>query len=367
MITMTTGKMNKEFKAAVAMSGGVDSSVTALLLKQAGCDVIGLTMQIWPRPDEDRGCCSLSAVEDARRVAAHLDIPHYVLNFREPFEHAVVDYFCSEYLNGRTPNPCIECNRVIKFQLLLERVLSYGYDFLATGHYARVSLNEDGRYRLLTGIDPAKDQTYFLYPVGQRELAHLLFPLGTLTKPQVREIARRHSLPVAEKPESQEICFVTDGRYADFLEQRCGEQLKPGFIRMRDDGRILGRHQGIHRFTLGQRKSLGIPAQGTPVYVTAIDAAAHTIWVGKQSDLYSTRFTADNAVYMTGRPPAAPFDAQVKIRSAAPAVPALITPLTSDRFDVLMSEPQRAITPGQSAVLYDGENVIGGGLIQSVL
>ena len=350
-------------KVIVAMSGGVDSSVAALLLKEQGYEVVGITMQIWQAADARTGvCCSQDAVNDARRVAAQLGIPHYVFNFRDEFKRRVIDYFCQEYLQGRTPNPCIACNRYLKFKSLLSKALNMQAEFIATGHYARIIRNESsGRLGLFAGLDPTKDQSYALYTLNQCQLEHTLFPLGTYPKSEIRQIAQTAGLAVADKGESQDLCFVANGRYGDFVDSYPGLKLVYGQFRS-TDGTILGPHQGIHHYTIGQRKGLGL-ALGYPAYVVGIDADTGTVWVGKNPELFRSGLTAEYVNYISGIPLAAPVRLSAKIRYLAPRVPARVTPLDQDRIQVDFDTPQRAITPGQAVVLYDGEEVIGGGTI----
>lgn len=350
----------------VAMSGGVDSSVAALLLKNEGYHVIGVTMQIWPQSeDKAKACCSLEAVDDARRVASKLDIPYYVMNFRQEFAEKVIAPFCDEYLRGRTPNPCIACNKHLKFDSMMNKARALGADYIATGHYVRNDYEpKTQQWVLKNGVDPTKDQSYALYNVTQDQLAHTLFPLGKYRKAKVREIADREGLPVAHKAESQDICFV-EGTPGDFIETYC--QLKDtgshGAI-VDSEGNNLGRHKGIYRYTIGQHKGLGL-ALGYSVYVTAIDAKTNTIQVGREEALYRAGLLADNVHFISGFFPKHTRDIQVKIRYNAPKVPAMLIPGSGGTVEVVFREKQRAITPGQAVVFYDGENVLGGGTIRS--
>lgn len=349
----------------VAMSGGVDSSVAALLLKQQGYDVVGITMQIWPQSgDNSRACCSLDAVHDARRVAWELDIPHYVLNFRDEFQAKVIDYFCQEYLKGRTPNPCIACNRYIKFESLLRKSLALGADYIATGHYARISWDETtNKYCLLTGIDANKDQSYALYSLNQFQLTHAIFLLGSMTKQEVRQIAHKAGLPVSDKAESQEICFVPDKSYASFIKQYLNLTQQPGLIKDKSE-KVLGSHEGVYHFTIGQRKGLGL-ALGYPAFVTRIDAVNNTVWVGKNEELYHSSLIAEDFHYISGENFTHEEKVSVKIRYHAPRVPVIAKPLGPNMIRLDFEQPQRAVTPGQAAVLYQGEKVLGGGIISS--
>lgn len=354
------------------MSGGVDSSVAAALLKRQGYEVIGATMKLWsasqvegaPSPDDpERSCCTLSAVEDARRVAQMLDIPHYVFNFQAAFEHDVIDYFTSEYLAGRTPNPCIACNRHIKFGALLQRAKELGAEYVATGHYAQIVFDaQHHKYRLLKGLDDKKDQSYVLYHLDQELLAHFLLPLGGLTKPETRALAAEFGFGVANKPESQEICFIPDNDYRRFLSERAPGAIIPGPF-VSSDGHILGTHKGFACYTVGQRKGLGI-ALGQPMFVSSIDPVTNRVTLGPESDIFSSCLAARDVTWVSGSIPPAPFQASVKIRYNAADSPAEITPLPDYRMEVRFETKQRAITPGQSVVLYDGNCVLGGGIIE---
>jgi tRNA-specific 2-thiouridylase len=351
------------------MSGGVDSSLTAALLVQQGYNVIGATMQIWDadRQDaDDRGCCSLTAVGDARRVADKLGIPYYVLNFRQLFQETVVDYFIAEYSSGRTPNPCIACNRYVKFEGLLQEALALGAEYVATGHYARIGYDEvRGRHLLRKGLDPAKDQSYALYHLNQHTLKHFLMPLGEYTKTETRRLARKIGLAVADKPDSQEIRFVPNDDYQSFLAEKAPASLRPGDI-VDTRGRVLGRHSGLPLYTVGQRKGLGIAA-GRPLYVVALDTDRNQVVVGDDSDVFASELIAGDLNYIAFDELTGPLAATAKIRYSAREAPAVITPLPDGRVSVKFQTPQRAITPGQSVVFYDGDIVLGGGIIGKVV
>ncbi len=351
-------------KVLVAMSGGVDSSVTAALLKHEDYEVMGVTLRLWSEEDpsaltHQRRCCSLEDMDSARRVCQMLGVPHYILNFEQPFKAHVVDYFVAEYGRGRTPNPCLACNQWIKFRLLLERAQALGVDYLATGHYARIE-SANGRYRLLKAMDSTKDQSYVLYTLGQRELSRLLFPMGHITKAAARSIARELGLPNADKRDSQEICFVTEGDYRHFIEERIAAT--PGEV-IDTSGHVLGRHRGVPFYTVGQRRGLGI-AGGEPRYVVRLDAEANRVIVGSEAELYRDSLWATAVSYVSGSLPEAPVTIAAKIRYRSPEALALLIP-HEDRAEVRFQQPQRAITPGQAVVFYHGEEVLGGGTIEA--
>ncbi|CEK18413.1 tRNA 2-thiouridine(34) synthase MnmA [Chthonomonas calidirosea] len=358
-----------------AMSGGVDSAVAAALLKQEGYEVIGITLQIWQEHSEQGkygGCCSLGAVEDARRAAAKIGIPHYVLNFRDYFANKVIDRFIAEYQQGRTPNPCVECNRSVKFEELLRQAEQLGADYLATGHYARVRFNErTGRYELLRARDESKDQSYALYTMRQEALAKTLLPLGHIvSKQETRRIARELGLPLANKPDSQEICFVPKEGYIAFLKEKAPSVLRPGPI-VDTSGRKIGEHPGVAFYTIGQRKRL--PAgQKEPLFVVALDADTNTVIVGRDSELYAEGLLVEECCWIAlAEPPQKPLATQVKIRYNGHAVPAsIVAGREEGTVEGWFEQAQRAVTPGQSAVFYGGEGedagqvVLGGGIIR---
>jgi tRNA-specific 2-thiouridylase len=340
------------------MSGGVDSSTAAALLVERGYEVIGIMMRLWA--EGVNRCCSPEAVEDARRVCSILGIPFYLVNYEREFKHYVVDYFIREYSNGRTPNPCLACNRYIKFSRLLEMALALEANYLATGHYARVR-RLDGSYQLLRGVDKQKDQSYFLYMLGQKELSHILFPLGDYTKREVREIAMERGLPVAEKPESQDLCFVLDGDYRRFLRDHAPGAIKPGPI-VDTSGRVLGEHKGLAFYTIGQRRGLGIAAR-EPLYVLEVDAKRNAIVVGTKAELGKRELLATDVNFVSGKPPEGPIEVTAKIRYKAVEVPAILKPIGSEVI-LTFPRPLRDITPGQGVVFYQGDVVLGGGIIE---
>lgn len=353
----------------VGMSGGVDSSVAAWLLKQQGYNVIGVTMQIWQDEDEfvqeaNGGCCGLSAVDDARRVAERIEIPYYVMNFKDVFRETVMDDFVSEYFAGHTPNPCIRCNRFVKWEALLKRSMDIGADYIATGHYAKVIRCENGRYALKKAPS-YKDQTYALYNLTQHQLAHTLMPVGDYTKDEIRAIAKDIGLMVASKPDSQDICFVPDGDYQAFLEEYTGKKLPEGNF-VDSEGHILGRHKGITNYTIGQRKGLNL-AMGHPVFVTEIRPETNEVVIGDAQDVFGRELMASDINWMAVERPYEPMHLTAKVRYAHKGAACQVIPMTgddgSDMVKVIFDEPVRAITPGQSVVFYDDDIVVGGGRI----
>jgi tRNA-specific 2-thiouridylase len=345
------------------MSGGVDSSVAAALLAEQGHDVIGLSMQLYDQSGEHAfgSCCSLEDLYDARRVATAIDIPHYILNFEKQFNEHVVSNFVGEYAVGRTPLPCAHCNSDLKFTTLLERAAGFGADAVATGHYARVERSARGTFQLKRGVDASKDQSYFLFSLTQDQLGRAIFPVGDRGKAAVREYAHRRCLPVAAKPDSQEICFIPDHDYASFVAKHSPDAARTGVV-VDEDGQVLAHHDGIHRFTIGQRKGLGLRATGSPMYVIALKADEREVVVGPKTSLERTTLTASGVNWIEGVPDGT-VRASVQIRHRHAAAPASVRSVGDGRAEVVFDAPQIAITPGQAAVFYDDDVVVGGGWI----
>ncbi|MFC2157808.1 tRNA 2-thiouridine(34) synthase MnmA [Acidobacteriota bacterium] len=364
--------MSQKEKVVVAMSGGVDSSVAAALLQREGYEVIGMTMDLFSLPedfclDENlKSCCGLKAKEDAVRVAVSLGIDHFVVNMKEEFENRVIGDFIDEYTRGRTPNPCIRCNEFIKFDYLLERAAHLGAKYLATGHHARIDFNHKTQeYLLQKGRDSHKDQTYFLYTMNQDQLSRTLFPIGGQEKKTVRKIARDLDLPIADRPESQEICFIPDDDYIRFLKERIPDRFRPGPI-IDEAGKKLGEHMGILHYTIGQRRGLGISA-ANPLYVLKIDTESNTIIVGEGERLFKQELLASHVRWNSPPVKGESMDFKACIRYRHTEAPARLTWIDSDLVRIRFTEPQRAITPGQSVVFYEKDRVLGGGIIETVV
>lgn len=357
-------------KVVIGMSGGVDSSVAAYLLKESGYDVVGVTMQIWQDEDSDfqeeqGGCCGLSAIDDARRVAQKLEIPYYVMNFKADFKEKVIDYFVDEYLQGKTPNPCIACNRYVKWETLLKRSMEIGADYVATGHYARIELLPNGRYALRKSATAAKDQTYALYNLTQYQLEHTVMPVGEYTKDEIRKIAEKINLRIAQKPDSQEICFIPDHDYAAFIEEQTDQKIEEGnFVNTK--GEILGRHRGITHYTVGQRKGLNL-SLGHPVFVLEIRPDTNEVVVGENEEVFAQGLYADHLNFMSIPDLTEEREVIAKIRYNHQGAPCKIKKVEDDKVLVVFDDMQRAITPGQAVVFYDGDYVLGGGTIVSAI
>ena len=350
-------------RVVVALSGGVDSSVAAALLQEQGYDVTGMMLRLWSEPgkEDTNRCCTPDSMAQARRVAAKLDIPFYVIDAKDVFRETVVQYFLDGYARGETPNPCLICNRQIRWTFLLEHALALGADYMATGHYVRVQRAEGGKMNLLRALDRFKDQSYVLHVLNQEKLRRALFPIGDYPKTEIRAIAEKHGLPTASRKDSQDLCFLAGEDYRHFLQRNAAEILKPGEILTRE-GRSVGTHTGLANYTIGQRKGLGI-ASPVPLYVLGKDSSTNSLIVGTQEDLGSRELVARDVNWLSGETPKAPFRAEVKIRYTAKEAEALVTPIDGNRAQVQFQAPQRDITAGQAAVFFQGDLLIGGGII----
>lgn len=349
-------------KVVVAMSGGVDSSVAAALLKEQGYDVIGMMLRLWSEPGKENSnrCCTPDSMAQARRVAARLDIPFYVIDAKDVFQKTVVQYFLDGYARGETPNPCLICNRQIRWTFLLDHALALGADFMATGHYVRKQIVE-GKHQLLRAVDRSKDQAYVLHVLTQEKLAKALFPIGDYPKPEIRAIAEKFGLPTASRKDSQDLCFLAGEDYRNFLQRNAAEILRPGEILTRD-GRSVGEHTGLANYTIGQRKGLGL-ASLVPLYVLGKDSVTNSLIVGTQQELGSQQLTARDVNWLSGDMPSEPFRADVKIRYTAKEAEALVVPIEGNQVQVQFDAPQRDITAGQAAVFFQGDTMLGGGII----
>ncbi len=349
-------------KVVVAMSGGVDSSVAAALLKEQGYDVIGMMLRLWSEPgkEDSNRCCTPDSMGQARRVAAKLDIPFYVLDAKDVFRSTVVQYFLDGYARGETPNPCLICNRQIRWTFLLDHALALGADFMATGHYVRIQRSEHSS-QLLRAVDRNKDQSYVLHVLTQDKLKHALFPVGDFPKPEIRQIAEKYGLPTASRKDSQDLCFLAGEDYRNFLQRNAAEMLRPGQM-IRRDGQPIGEHTGLANYTIGQRKGLGV-ASLVPLYVLGKNATTNTLVVGTQEELGSSELTARDVNWLSGEAPNEPFRTEVKIRYTAKEAWASVTPLNGGQAKVQFDSPQRDITAGQAAVFFQGDVMLGGGII----
>lgn len=366
IFTMHAHQDRSKIRVVVAMSGGVDSSVAAALLIEQGYDVVGMMMRLWSEEREGASnrCCTPEGVEDARRVADLLGIPFYLVNMESRFRDTVVQFFLDEYSAGRTPNPCLACNKHIRFDALLKRALSLDAQYLATGHYAWVTHDEAG-YHLLRGTDPQKDQSYVLHQLGQEQLQHVMFPIGRMTKPEVRAYAEQRGLLVAHKAESMELCFIADNNYRRFLQEHAKNPIASGLM-VNTQGEVLGTHEGLPSYTIGQRKGLGV-ALGKPAYVVGMNAEKNQVIIGEEQDLWNNALLARNLTWISGVMPTEPVQVEAKVRYKAALAPATVYPQPGGTARVVFDTPQRALTPGQGVVFYRGEETLGGGIIQKAL